>query len=821
MALRKLPHIRLTATPASERYQRAGGGGTEKTLPQRNRERHAELLRRELQSVDTEARRTSQESALAARVGAPAGVKVEFEVEAGFPDAIASLEDRRKGIELIAIRTTTPDKVLATVFVPRDELISFSRKVESYATKTTAVKGRPRHEPLITAIAAIHLAALRDLWTDDDAEFPEAGAIARWELWIRDDPAAADQFIRGIAAIGIDLSTSYLSFPERRVYLARCTPEQMAASADVLDAIAEVRRAKESRVFFVALRGPESKDWVDDLLGRTTLLGSPSAICLLDSGLNAGHPLLDPFTHQQCRLTARPEWGPNDQIGHGTRMAGLALFGDLAPVLASRAPVTVFSEIESVKLLPPPPDVNPDELHGVITRDAVNLVEISDADTRRTFAMTVTTRDSRDLGQPSAWSAEVDQLAAGVEGDTKRLFVLSAGNSDQAARAAHPDHLATEQIHDPGQAWNAVTVGACTDLCTIEEADFKNWQAVAPPGDLSPSTSTSTVWSESPWPIKPEIVCEGGNCAVDAARTTVDDLDSLSLLTTSAQPITKLFTTAGETSAACALAARIAGAVRTTYPALWPETVRALLVHSAEWTTAMRERYTLGTGRFAIESLLRSCGFGQPSLDRALWSASNDLTLIVESEIQPFLHVSRSEVQLHEMHLHKLPWPADVLRDLGAVDVELRVTLSYFIEPNPARRGWIRRHRYASHGLRFDMQTAEEGVDEFRKRINALADKDDVAETTSDAPKWLIGPVLRGKGSIHTDIWRGSAVDLAAREHIGVFPVGGWWKERPHLQRGDERVRYSLVTSIKTPAVEVDIYTPIAAAIGVPVVIET
>ncbi len=42
------------------------------------------------------------------------------------------------------------------------------------------------------------------------------------------------------------------------------------------------------------------------------------------------------------------------------------------------------------------------------------------------------------------------------------------------------------------------------------------------------------------------------------------------------------------TSAATAQAARLAAIVQAEYPNLWPETARALIVHSAEWTQAMR-----------------------------------------------------------------------------------------------------------------------------------------------------------------------------------------------------------------------------------------
>ena len=59
---------------------------------------------------------------------------------------------------------------------------------------------------------------------------------------------------------------------------------------------------------------------------------------------------------------------------------------------------------------------------------------------------------------------------------------------------------------------------------------------------------------------------------------------------------------------------------------------------------------------------------------------------------------------MRALRLHKLPWPQEQLRDLFGADVRLRVTLSYFVEPNPSSRGWQGRYRYASHGLRFDVK---------------------------------------------------------------------------------------------------------------------
>jgi hypothetical protein len=206
-----------------------------------------------------------------------------------------------------------------------------------------------------------------------------------------------------------------------------------------------------------------------------------------------------------------------------------------------------------------------------------------------------------------------------------------------------------------------------------------------------------------------------------------------------------------------------------------------------------------------------------PDVARALRSANDALTLVVESAIHPYL-----KGKMREMHVHQLPWPKDTLAELHAANVRLRVTLSYFIEPNPARLGWKRRHRYASHALRFDVKTASESIPDFRKRLNKKAlDEDEGKPTTgSDSAEWLLGDRTRHKGSLHCDIWQGTAAALAERSVIGIYPVSGWWKDQPTRDRSDVGARYSLVVSIETDQENIDIWTPVAQQVGVPIVIE-
>ena|SRR5664279_4265062 len=79
----------------------------------------------------------------------------------------------------------------------------------------------------------------------------------------------------------------------------------------------------------------------------------------------------------------------------------------------------------------------------------------------------------------------------------------------------------------------------------------------------------------------------------------------------------------------------------------------------------------------------------------------------------------------------------------------------------------------------------------------------------------------RTSGSLHTDIWGGTAADLAERGFIAVYPVGGWWKEQKKRDHSERGARYALIVSIETPNQDVDIWTPVAQQIGVDVAIST
>ena len=598
-------------------------------MPRQIRQAHGQSLRQQLEDLkpEIEQARASQE---AAGLDQGFGLQIVFE---SFPDielAFESLATERSGIALLNVRHEE-DSTLAAVFVPDGKLHILENKVAAYLDESKdSSKGLPKNQKLLDAIRSIRVASIKSLWTDDPEVFPtETEEAFWWEVWLpvrRDRIAVVEQFKKLAEDLGFRIATGQIEFPERTVLLVYGSLKQMQRSVLTLNSITELRRAKETADFFDSLPPEEQPEWADDLLRRMTAPEESRVVphvCVLDTGVNEAHPLLAPAIAPTDTHTVEPGWGTDDKTGHGTEMAGLALLGNLTPVLDSAGPFEIFHRLESVKLLDRNYSTSGDpEYHGYLTIQAVSRPEITAPQRQRVFSMAVTARDARDRGRPSAWSATIDRLAVDYDnqGETPRLFVISAGNiEDPNAWAEYPASDSTDGIHDPGQAWNALTVGACTELVHITEPDTDDYQPIAPIGGLSPFSTTSQTW-ESHWPLKPDVVFEGGNAAKDSIGAVW--MPSLSLLTTNSKVNERLFTTTNAT-ARNRTGGTHGGPTNGGVPQLRMETIRGLMVHSADWTPVMKQQFLPNPSKpnkGDIAYLVRHCGFGQPDLLRALWS---------------------------------------------------------------------------------------------------------------------------------------------------------------------------------------------------------
>ncbi len=811
-------HVLLTARGDKREYTSPRqGGGTFRTPP-RDRRVHARKLLEDIAATKRDA----------AQLEAQTGHKIhdiclDVVSERDYELKLDSLEDRPSGIEVLSARHCA-GTLRATVYVPEGQLEKFVRKVDDYE-KHQSKKGCPRNEKLIAPIASIRFPVLQSFWTDDDDLFPKTETEKIWwEVWIQvraeEKPDwAFTEFTTATADAEIQFSSQVIKFPERLVFWAHAsTTDWVRVFVPVLDRLAELRRAKEIPTDFLKLPPREQGEYLAELAQRIVPPKPDApAVCLLDFGIHAAHPLLAPLTDSKDVQAFDASWGPVDQETHGSEMAGLVAFGCQLPELLLGKQTHVASyRLESVRMLHTGRP-HPKEAWGYVTQACLSKAESRAPTRRRVACLPVTADDAgRDRGRPSSWSAAIDQHAAGQLDGQQRLYIVSAGNiRDILTRPNYAYPITNMQQHgieDPGQSWNALTVGATTDRIQIRSPEFAGFQPLAArPGGLCPTSRTSNPW-ESDWPVKPDIVMEGGNYARSSSGT-IEACDDLALLTTTMDATGRLLTWMSDTSAATALAARFAAILTADYPELWPETIRGLMVHSANWTDEMC-RQVPGNLEPDRHRRLRCFGYGVPELNIARYTVENCVSLVYQGHIQPFRE-DEGTVKTNKFVRHLLPWPKDALRQLHNQDVTVRITLSYFVEPSPAGRGWGNKFRYASHLLRFALRGPTESELGFLRRISRQEWDKNVKShpPTSDPIAWEIGRV-RTRGSIHSDWWTAPAADVAQCGEVAVYPVTGWWRERKHLGQAENSARYALIITISTPATDVDLYTPIAQQIG-------
>ena len=367
-----------------------------------------------------------------------------------------------------------------------------------------------------------------DLWTDSGRPYPSGDAAVWWEVWL--DHAAlvepsetVSRFANLAEPAGFRIDERFMTFPDRLVLLAFGPPTAWSAEPRLLLHVAELRAAKELATDYLSVEPSFAAELANDAAGR--IAGPPPdapAVCLLDTGVMREHPLLRPALAEEDMHTVNADWGTADGDAgrHGTTMAGSALYGStLAELLAGEDEIPLHCRLESVKLYSPHVANEPD-LYGNLTAEALARAEVTAPERNRAACLTVTT-DATDGHLPSSWSARVDQLAAGGEGggDGPRLIVVAAGNlRDQIGRPDFDYPMIEDSdcgIEDLGQSWNALTVGAVTDRVMIADPSFDGHTPFAQrPGDLSPTSRPSHAWPAEGWegwPVKPDIVMEGGN----------------------------------------------------------------------------------------------------------------------------------------------------------------------------------------------------------------------------------------------------------------------------------------------------------------------
>lgn len=771
------------------------------------------------------------------------GVAVEYHFRSDAKIDVTLLENAQGSkIELLNVKLDDRgNPVSAIIYIPPTRKEYINKRVKAYTDPTkNRADGRPKDYKKFDKTQTFEAATIEKLWIDKAYIPSDRDQLLNWEVWLR--AGKFEEFeIEARKFESVSVSRHKLVFPERDICSIHCSLKHLEKLFVITKAITGFRYLPILAGFFDSLSPREQRQLSDELLNR--LVRAPSistSVCVLDTGLFVNHPLLRNYIATNGVDSVDPSWMSSDHHGHGTQMAGLALVGDLTPILASTDTIQVNHFLESVKVFPPHGQ-NSDEHVGYITAQAVSRAEANNPDLNRVFCLSWSMEDENQKngtqvtsGKPTSLSARLDQLAFGIEelnmwqirDEQKRLLIVSAGNiREDYDPKQYLNINDLSEIEDPAQAWNVLTVGAITNKTFTNDPTFDQWSPLAGLSDLSPKSRTSVLWGDkSSWPTKPDIVMEGGNYLVNQTRDYMEPHPDTCPLTTDSRDI---FTCSHDTSAANAQANHLAASLMAAYPDLWPESIRGLMVHSSEWVGEMKKSLRTKTDKI---SHLRRYGYGTPLPDNLLNSYSNRPCIIIQDYLQPFKMsdaTSSSNIIFNDMNHYHLPWPTDELEQIYG-EVQLRITLSYFIEPNPSERPPKTKYSYASHGLRFKLNRPNESETNFLARINEelrfeeyneeVSERVQIGETETQ-DKWLLGPQSRDRGSLISDIWLGTGVELSQQNIVAVIPQIGWWKFRKAFpnrdsERYNERVRYSLILSLISTE-EIDLYTPITLKAGI------
>lgn len=793
----RLPHLRVRRV-FSGAYRNPRGFGPERRIPDRNPAAHARALLANIKAVEQELGQLRQ---TVHRPAEAEGHLVTAEALADTDLAADSLGDKR--VEAVVVAETA-DR--AIVHLRRDDLSPLRRKIGDYGNpQKRTQRGRPRNEALVAPLEGLRVATLADLSEGTLTEATVEGGETYWvELWARGGRLEGD-VVRARVREEISWLAREYGVPENRLRTFRATERDVYLLPLPGRALHELP-VRVPDVYRVVPATPALRDLIvteneaefvqpDEVRGPSD--DSP-AVVVLDTGVAPEHPLLAPALVSPGHSVVVGDPSPVDSHGHGTEMAGLASYSDLGSQLLAGGVVEPRARLQNVRLLAHDQQSDEDrEFWPERTEEAVRAAE-DEGPERRVFNLCVSAQN-RDPGARTSWSVGLDLLAHN-EG-RGRLFCVAAGNVQPSPqRDDYPNLNLVSSIDDPAQALNVITVGAITDRSAIPIDDVHGaLVALAEEGELSPY-ARSGVGGVSP--IKPEIVFEGGNCAPDGQLPNVG-IDSLSILTTDrAHAQGRILTFTHATSAACAATSGLVAEVWRANSALKPWTIRALAVHSARWTPAILAQFPDRRVRIA------AVGYGTPDIDIASFSTRSRPTVVVEDELRPGGFDAEGH-RVREHHLIQLPLPSDELLALGEHEVELSVTLSYFVEPNESSRT-----NYAGANLRWDIQRQGESEEAFRQRINRLARGDDYVQEGVQYP-WEIGPELRGRGSVQSDRCRLPAAALAGERVLAVFPALGWWEAR--RDRDEAAVPYGLVVTIDAGDAAIDLYALIEARIAVEV----
>jgi len=562
----------------------------------------------------------------------------------------------------------------------------------------------------------------------------------------------------------------------------------------------------EARPEFQTFHSVADNFTVENLGPITSPPDDAPVVCIVDTGVTAGNPFLQPVVREDLLksfLKSVPN-NPYDEYGHGSGVASLAAYYALNPMAGGENAAKVW--IASARILDANNRLEDDRLFSSLLKQVVTtFVPLG----IRIFNLSVNVRNlswnknAKRTHPRRSWVARtIDQLSR--EHDI--IFVVSTGNiitldvrNFHGDGKPYPAYFVEDDacILDPGQAALALTVGSLAPT-TLAEGRVGRARAIALQDEASPFTRSGPGIRKE---VKPELMDYGGNYLLDEEGGQVRANRSLGLAMASHQLTPAIRYDSGTSYAAPRTTHKLAmimSDLRLLGILPSASLLKAFLVNSARYPLGGddMERFKQSVGSSAWLNVL---GYGMPDDIRATYCDPHSVLMFYQGEIKP-----------GEISFLDIPVPGN-LASTGRNTKRLTVTVVF--SPEVQRWGL---EQYLGTGLKWRVFRGDGSRDAVVAAMSANEDENDTQDE-SDAEeidqgeelkelKFELGITKRSRGSIQHDVaeWSVHKAEFSTHNYTLALTAFEKWG-RTNLSP----VPFAVVVRLEDTSQTVNIFTEV------------
>lgn len=584
-----MPSPHLWIPVALTRMEPVGKGGGGKSYVRDDPDAHSQALRDAFnRSAATFADRHDFDVA--------ADLIVQITTAPGWSVAKERQHLRNLGFEIVALSEGATNVAIARI--ARESLPKFSKKLERYA-------GTPKHVGkgnfgAIEAITPVGVERkIEPLLAQADVEVAVSCLITLFGSLPADMKQTVATRLAGELREMGKANVNIHNFANGSVGIAaELTPPEMQQISEQYMFVRTIESNAE-----VLVEAAIQAEPVPQLI-QVERVKCQTPVVVIDSGVNSNCSLLEGLVLRSIDELPPGSAGPH--LSHGTFVASRVVYGDdITGVLNRRA--RPWCPIIDVQV------TGNDGLGNRKTQKAAQLAEILQrlvpllANDSRVFNLSLGIAPISD-GRYSSLARLIDYLSR----EHQVLFIISAGNITEPAAAPPGHYLASNtRVLSPAESLLSLTVGSIAKYC--EPNCVATEQEIAPYSRRGPGADGA---------LKPEVAAHGGNVMWDGqAWISTPRLAVYGL----GRQGTHLEYATG-TSYAAPLVSQYAARLFDAYPEATPNLVRALLCHFADAVKYPNPGAPLEDHHF--------CGFGEPSIEGALFAGAHGTGYLFSGQIQ-------------------------------------------------------------------------------------------------------------------------------------------------------------------------------------------